>query len=398
MKTYDTVEDYLEVLAGMRDPATGKMINTWFFGFSPIISLARYDVDVLTSMSESTGQQKPLTEKQGTLLCKILLKYQRQFAAKNIDVAPVENPVWRLPLRKMDYTHSLAVNNGKIHLKFPFSTKLIEDLRSFKSASQGECVFNRDAKLWEVGLTEFNLNWLHTWAKTNNFEISEEVEALNNLILATEAVPYKIELCYGADQLEITNCPNSMRDYINEHLGGFGHDNLLRLIDASSVLGFTLEDDLKDVTVKQWGTHALTLASNREVRVSPTTETVEDDLASVLEYAVNTNRLPVVVYEPDLSDKLLKQLWDLYTPDEIEVVGNNKKYVPAEGVKFIHTHKPVRNLDRIPMLISSAGMIFGGDKQIMVQRAEKIVYVSADVYNATGGTGNKTRKVVKLAG
>jgi hypothetical protein len=398
MNTYSTVEDYLEVLAGMRDPATGKMITTWFFGFNPIISLARYDVDVLTSMSEATANQKALTEKQGSLLCKILLKYQRQLAAKHIDVSPIENPVWRQPLRTMDYTHSLSIDDGKIHLRFPFSTKLIEDLRSFKSSSQGGCAFNRDAKVWVVGLTEFNLNWLHTWAKANNFEISEEVEALNNLILAAEAVPHKIELCYGADQLEITNCPNSLREYIETHLGGFGHDNVLRLIDASSVLGFTIEEALRDVTVEQWGVRALTLSSNREVRIDPTTVRVEEDLASVLEYAVNTNRLPVVVYEPDLSEKLLRKLHELYPAEVIEAVGNNKNYVPVEGVKFIHTHKPMRKLDRIPMLVSSAGMIFGGDKQIMVQRAEKIVYVSADVYNAAGGTGQKTRKVVKLAG
>ena len=398
MNTYSTVEDYLEVLAGMRDPSTGKMITTWFFGFDPIISLARYDVDVLTSMSEATANQKALTEKQGNLLCKILLKYQRQLAAKHIDVSPIENPVWRMPLRKMDYTHSLSISDDKIHLRFPFSTKLIEDLRGFKSSSQGGCVFDRDAKVWVVGLTEFNLNWLHTWAKANSFEISAEVEALNNLILAAEAEPYKIELCYGADQLEITNCPSSLREYIETHLGGFGHNNLLRLIDASSVLGFTIEDALRDVTVEQWGVRALTLSSNREVRIDPTTVRVEDDLASVLEYAVNTNRLPVVVYEPDLSEKLLRKLHDLYPAEVIEAVGNNKNYVPVEGVKFIHTHKPMRKLDRIPMLVSSAGMIFGGDKQIMVQRAEKIVYVSADVYNATGGPGNKTRKVVKLAG
>jgi hypothetical protein len=163
-------------------------------------------------------------------------------------------------------------------------------------------------------------------------------------------------------------------------------------------MGYTVEEALRDVTVKQWGVRALTLSSNREIRVDPTTVRVDDDLASVLEYAVNTNRLPVVVYEPDLSEKLLRKLHDLYPAETIEAIGNNKNYVPAEGIKFIHTHKPLRKLDRIPMLISSAGMIFGGDKQIMVQRAEKIVYVSADVYNAAGGPANKTRKVVKLAG
>jgi hypothetical protein len=49
---------------------------------------------------------------------------------------------------------------------------------------------------------------------------------------------------------------------------------------------------------------------------------------------------------------------------------------------------------KIPLIISSAGMVFGGDKQYMVQRAEKVVYCAADVYNK----GNNSKKVKKLAG
>jgi hypothetical protein len=38
------------------------------------------------------------------------------------------------------------------------------------------------------------------------------------------------------------------------------------------------------------------------------------------------------------------------------------------------------------MLISSAGMIYGGEKEYMVQDAEKIVYCAAEVYNKRSGT------------
>ena len=396
MKTYDTVEDYLEVLAGMRDPVTGKTISTWFSGFDPIISLARYDVDVLTTMSESTASGKALTERQGTLLTKILLKYQRQLANKAIDVSPVETPVWRYPLRKMDYSQKVYIDDSKLLLQFPFNNKLIEDIRSFKSSSQGECVFNREKKVWEIGLTEYNLNWVHTWCSTNGFEIDPQVHSLNNLILELEQTPYAIELRYGESELEITNCPTSLRDYINEHMGGFAHSNLLPLVDASSVLGFTLEPALAEVVVAQWGPKALKLASNRELRILPGEATVKEDFASVLDYAIQTNRLPVVVYEPDLSSRLLDQLLELYPSSDIFEVKTNKRPDIPEGVKFLHTTKPIRNLDRVPMLITSAGMIFGGDKQIMTQRAEKIVYIASDVYNATGGPGNKTKKVVRL--
>jgi hypothetical protein len=214
---------------------------------------------------------------------------------------------------------------------------------------------------------------MYTWASSNEFEISDSVNELNQVILDAEKTPYKIELRYGEQELEITNCPNSLREYINEHLGGFGHDNLLRLVDASSLLGITIEDDLRTVIHQNWGSRFLQLASRTEIRVNPDARTVDDDLASVLDYAVQVNRLPVVIYEPDLSERLLLQLRNLYPAEDIVTVGNAKNPAIDASKKFIHTHKPLRSLERIPMLISSAGMIFGGDKQYMFMLQLKFI-------------------------
>ena len=59
--------------------------------------------------------------------------------------------------------------------------------------------------------------------------------------------------------------------------------------------------------------------------------------------------------------------------------------------RYIHSVKSVRTLSHIPLVISSAGMVFGGDKQLMIQRAEKIVYCAQDVYN------KKTTKLKSLS-
>ena len=394
MKKFSSIEEYLEVLGGYRD-LTGKTNPSWFYDFQPIISLARYDVSVLSSMLESVIAGTALTEKQGDLLCKIILKYQRQFAARGIDVAPVEHPVWRTSLRSMDYTHKLYIENDAICAKFPFNTKLIDSIKTFKTMSQGVCAFNRDTKTWRVGLTEYTLNWLHTWAKNNNFEIDDQVDKLNNIILEAEQVPHAIELRYNSNQLEITNCPSSMCEYIETHLGGFDHDNLLTLLDYSGILGYTVETALADVVVEQWGPRTLQLASNKEIRVTPESRTVDDDFASVLEYAVQVNRLPVVIYEPDMQNRLLTKLTQLYPEQNIVMAGSRKKADVTDTTKFVHCTAPIKNMNRIPMLISSAGMVFGGDKQFMVQSAEKIVYVAAEVYN-TGSSTHKTRKIEKL--
>jgi hypothetical protein len=42
---------------------------------------------------------------------------------------------------------------------------------------------------------------------------------------------------------------------------------------------------------------------------------------------------------------------------------------------------PKSPVERIPLLVSTAGMMYGGDRQLWLQTAEKIVYFSAEVYN-----------------
>jgi hypothetical protein len=382
MKTYTTVEDYLEVIAGIRDPVTLKTKSSnWFNDFEPIVSLARYDTDVLNSMSTTANEGRALTEKQGELAVKIVLKYQRQLAAKGIDVAPVEQPVWRMPLRVMDYTRQISIQNDKIVVQFPFNNELIEELRTFRKESQGRGEWLKDTKQWHYALTEYNLVWLTTWAQHREFKFDQEVTRLNQMIAETEMRPYAIELCQQDDQITITNCPSTLHDYIVDHVGGFSQDNLPRLIDMSSVLGYTVSKTIADSLVASAGPRLYNLLVNREVKLNPMS--AEQDLASVLDYADATQRWPVVIYEPDQSMRLFNCLTALRN-DVVRVATKRDIKPGIETAKYIHTVVPTSF--SVPLLISSAGMIYGGDKSLMVQNAEKIVYCSAEVYNKAGHT------------
>lgn len=391
MKQFKHVEDYLEVISGIRDP-NGVVSSAWMFSFQPLINLARYDVKVLESMTLTTFDKKPLTERQGELACKIILKYERQLAAKGVDVEPVRQPNWRVPLRKMDYSKSLTLKDNQLVVKFPYETALINGIKDFQKESQGSLAFNRDEKIWIAGLTEYNLSWLHTWAKSSNFEIDEAVNNLMNLITAAEQQPYAIELFVDDDyQLNIRNAPDSLREYIVTNLGGFGIDNLLKLIDYSSILGYTVEPALAEAIIKDRGPRFYNLAANRELKVNPTTIANTDNLETIIDYAIKMNRF-VVIYEPDLSGRMLAKLKDKYPG---LLYSNGQVQRPDKIEKpIIHTVVPITNIDSIPLLVSSAGMMFGGDKQFMLQRAEKVVYCTVDVYNKK----TTNQKVKNLAG
>jgi len=365
MRTYTTVEEYLEVLAGFREPDSGKI--DWSSEFKPIINLARYDIKVLTNMSESVLNNNALTERQGELLVKIILKYERQFASKQIDITPVRTPTWRVTLRKMDYTRSIKIKDNQIIVGFPFDAQLIDQIKTFAKDSHGTMTWDRNNKLWTAALTEYNLSWLETWATLNQFEIDCTIVDIMMQIKAVEQTEYNIELYIDNDTLDIHNCPNTLKEYIDSTQGGFVLDNILRLVDISSTLGYTVAGNIREVIIKEYGARFYHLLTHREIKINPGTLLTGKDFDSVLDYAETMGRWPIVVYEPDLSNRMLTKL--------------TQRYGAENQSKYIHIIRPIRNLEHIPILISSAGMVFGGDKQLMLQRAEKIVYCVEDVYN-----------------
>ena len=389
MKTFPTVEDYLEVIVGYRDPVNGRLGNGFFFGTTPIINLARYDVDVLNSMANTTANNDSLTQRQADLLCKIIMKYQRQLSKKFIDVTPVADPKWRNPIRPMDYSRRVSVVDNSIQVKFPYDVTLIEEFRRFGKDSQGRSQWDRDRKVWINDITEYNVSWIYTWATHHEFEVDGEVCDLFQAVQKSEDSPYAIELVLTLSGLDITNATDSLREYIQQHLGGFGSDNLLQLIDYSGPLGYTVSEEIAQAVRAEYGMKFYSLLSNRELKVLPDGQG-PTDLDAILDYADTVQRWPVVCFEPDLFGAMLNKLRERYPADMISA--NPAGLPEAVTPRYIHTTKGLRNLDRIPLLITSAGLIFGGDRAIMIQNAEKIVYAAQDVYTK-GQTNKKVRTI-----
>lgn len=394
MKTFQTVEDYIEIISGARDPGTGKLTHSWVS--EPIVSLARYDVDVINNMSEQCTNNISFTEKQANLAVRIILKYQRQLASKDIDVTPLNTPMYRNPLRQMDYSCSLGVSDNKLTLKFPYNQKLIDQVRSFTKESQGTCKWLTNKKLWEIALTEYNLNWAYAFSKHNQFSVSEEVEELYKLVECAEQQPYKIELTLNGDSLVIENAHHSLLQYINDTIGEISFDNFYKLVDNSSLLGFTVNKSLLDAVVQDHGVKFLAMVSNSEFKIAPNTENTNNDILELVKYAKVTNRYPIVLFEPDLTSKLYNEFSQYFDPSEIRSLGfgiKNAEVPDLTGIKLLHVTKPIKNIN-IPLLVSGAGMMFGGDKQLMQQKTEKVAYIAADIYT----TSQKSKKVTSISG
>lgn len=386
---YEHVEDYIEIIAGYREldgkrPSGMGGLMTLFGGGTPIISLARYDMKIIPSLAEQTigATGKGYTDRQAKLAADLVIKYERQLAKLGLDISPLlPEPKYRLPIRKIDRTSRAWVEGDIIKLRFPYNVDQIEKVRAAAKESKGTIKFNKDLKIQELSLTEWNVNWVHSFCQINSFTIDPSLQQLMDMIVEAEQTPHAIELTFKDNELSITNAPTSMIEYIDATYGGVNTDNILTLIDLAPILGYTIAEDVKDTVVNELGARFWNLCSCNQLKINATATNASEVITDIAKYAKAANRFPIFIYEPDLSERLLKD-FEQHFPGQVTKLGNKKSVEIEPDTKIIYATKiPRQPFDRIPLMISSAGMLYGGDRQLWIQTAEKIVYFSKDVYN-----------------
>lgn len=387
MNTYTYVEDYLEVIAGEKNPITGKPYGI-FETTPPIINLARYDVPIISSMASSTASGIALTDKQAELAVKLILKYKRQLTSANIDISPVEiNPNFKLTIRQIDRKKSLSIIDDKIIIKFPYDSKLIDEIRELSKLSRGSWKFEKNSKMWFLSITEPNIIASGGFAKNNNFEISSEFNELYNLIHHAELTTYNIELKKTETNFEIINAPVYLTDYITNNLGGFEFQNESKLLDYSSLLKYSIEENLMNESVYKYSTDICKFFYNKETKIVPPAS--DEDYETIFNYTTIANRFPLFVYEPDLSEKLKNEFINKYfTDDEVFIVSDssisiNNDDLVGKKIVYFTKYNYKWNCD-IPLLLSSAGLLHGGEKSMLLQRSAKIIFIAHDVFKAGG--------------
>jgi hypothetical protein len=372
MISYPYVEDYLEVIAGKRDPVSRQMISGLLFvSFDPIINLARYDNSFLDSVTDATLNGTSLTDRQAELAVKLINKYQRQLASKGIGIDTIAAPQYRKSLRIISRAKTADVVDGMIQLKFPYDVPMIEAIRNISKESHGSIKFDRDSRVWNLGLTEYNINWVCEFGKAYNFQISDQLLGYMQEIIHCEQQGYNMHLTIVNDTLVIENASNSLIEYINSTLGGFGLNNLEKLADYSSILGYGIDQHVRQALESLHGASTYLLVANKEYELHNT----PDPVGRIVAYAHQFDRWPIVAFNPSAEDTLPE--WRKYfTEDQVLVLVNQKEkqlnLTPAH--KVIYTHRAIKSMDTIPLLVSHAGMMVGSDKQIMLSRSQKIFY------------------------
>lgn len=385
--SFPYVEDYIEIIGGLRD-ITGKKIPFLSKSPHPTVSLARYDVSIASSFANQSDSGTSFTDRQSELAIKLIEKYKKQLYGLGIDVGPIlANIKFRLPVRVVDRSKTIRVEDGHIVLRFPYDKVLVPEVTKAAKESKGMFRFDNERKIWRLSLTEYNVNWAVAFGKKNGFEVDSSVDRLMSMILDCEKTDYKIELTVDEqNNLSISNAEPSLLDYIKQHVGEINYTNLIKLVDYSTILGYTVNTDIAEAIRRGFDPLVSGLIENKESHVKrvENVDDIDKILDPMIKYAELVNRWPICVYEPDLSNKMLMYVRNIFAPEEILETSKykNSTEVDLTGVKCVYFNKLKRSWPhRIPILISANAMLYGAEKQAILQLAEKVVYYTATVYN-----------------
>jgi len=362
MKKLAYIEDYIELMS--EDPLSWPPKE-------PLIKLARYDEPIVASMAEQIQRGLGFTDKQALLAHKIVTKYRKQWSGVGYDVSnQIDNALFKLPIRTIDRSRLISINDNYVELKFPYDQNLISHLRASVNTVPGSLFFNKETRAWLAGLIEQRVIWAHKFGLENGFEFSDIfLQAVSQI---NQHESYTIELVESDQELKITNAEQSLIDYIDRH-GGFESTNLLRLIDLSSLLGYKVNPELFLKIGQDLDKFQIHMLLNRDYNCIYNNE---PDIVPAIKYAKLTNRFPIYVYEAT-TGSMRKQIFQHFAPEEICEPKNLTTVAPGCRVVYVNNWKmsPVS----IPLLITSHVLMIGHRRQQMLQSAEKIVYYTQEI-------------------
>ena len=387
MKTYKHVEDYIEYLAGYEQVDKNSFIYDVVDIKDRSVQLSRKQFSFIDSIADGILYGHALTDRQANVACSIIIEHKRQFNKVGIDVSPVETPQYRRPLRIIKRAKEMNIVGEYIEIYFPFNEKLVSEIREFCKSTIGDYIYDYDRKISMFSINEHNVLWCYLWGVNNQFNIDPELEKLYNIVETCIDTPYEIKLIKTELGYNIENAEQSLLNYVNDKLGGFSEENLIELVDNSGILGYKIDSSIMQY-IKHWKYLNFSLMQTRTLR--PTT----DNLIRTIEYAIDSNRFPIYLYQPAISASDIKVMdiaKQYFKDDEIinvEKYKSNRQF-DTKCAKLIYMNTLYKGFDnnKIPLLVSFSKMLHGSNKQRWINSAEKIVYLS-DTIGYQGPDGN----------
>ena len=216
MNNLNSIEDCLELIV-----------------YSEDMVIEKSDYNIMTSIARQIKRQIGLTDRQYSLVRTKLLEYNNQFVEKNIDLQRYLDTL-RMPLREIDRSHWVKKVEDKIHIRFPFSKKIIDRINDIRKLNPEQHKYDQHTHIFPY--TEFYVYNVVQIAKKfeDKFEIADDVLETYNYL--QEMYNNKEQYIPGVYNNVVKNIPDSAIKILKEECGNV-EDNLELYFDRRYLFG-----------------------------------------------------------------------------------------------------------------------------------------------------------------
>lgn len=304
----ETVEDYLEVLAGLQGNDKIKIDNT--------------DCTILYSIARQVFRGKSFTDRQLEVVCLKLNYYSDQFTnAGYTNLQDVLNmQVTRTPLRKVDRSQWIKIvdepvrstprfsvssmrkktadttleKNSYIAIRFPFSKKIIVLIEQLAHAHRKGYYHEKGTHVHYFKISENSVYDIVKAFENKNYEI--DIELLTYAKQVEAIIENASDYVPGVYNLQLKNTTKALNEEITKHLGELTDNNLHLYKDRSLLYGLSHFDDDKTV-INQ--TSVLTQRIIRRTEPSIFISKNEWSLDAVISSLTELKRFPLLIVIPE---------------------------------------------------------------------------------------------------
>lgn len=381
MRHLETVEDYIAELF------EGSNIGFIQANTDDIkYRLATYDNRIVQSIyNQVTFQNIALTDKQAELCVKLIEKYTRQFRRAGIDnFKQLDSATrrFRFPIRKIDRTSTIVLEDDKIVAKFPYDIKIISNIRRSGEKIAGSADWNKNKKVWVFDLTEPYVTFAVNMGREHDFDIDPKLLEIYDRIVSEDWDQFRIKLIERNSKYTIQNVPDTLKEYINTNVG----NDIIKLVDYSGICGYEVDNNV-EVQIKQ--AHNDTVSQcllNRHVWLDPTKHAFND----IISYAELAGRFPITIYDTlgqwrtDSNFSYMRErfldLYERFGPlyHHDTTLPDDWPYKNADPdtaqIKIYRTATSEMFKKRVPLLVSCQNFNYGSLRMKMLEKSDKVVY------------------------
>lgn len=333
-----TVEDYIEVLAGVQ--SGGDSIN-----------LDRSDYNLIGSLARQTFKGIPYTDRQCDLAKNKIIYYKDQLNLTDFTVNDLDK--LRMPLREIDRSRWIKLEETSqgesIAVRFTFQKKLISALEKLSIKPYH---YDKVRKIQYFLYSEKSLFDVVNAFKDRNFDIDPGVQDVYdkiNLFNKEETVP-------GLYNYKLKNLPESATKLIIEELGNPSQNNVMLYKDRSLKYGINVTYTGETNSLES------RIATRKEPNISLDSNTINVDTLLLALENLKRHKLMVLVASGDNNScyddvvQVHEYIKNLIQPSEVSVsfrldnVSDGlefNRYIRREGInnKVDNNTKVVYNLN-----------------------------------------------------